>query len=103
MTDALAPLATKLANFIRLLSSDKEGELIATAHAIRRTLKAAGSDIHALAEPTFSTSTGRRTGTRWRCTATSAAICCAATNRLSSPTWPRKRSGGNRPKSRPSG
>ena len=50
MTDALAPIAARVATFIRLLSSDKEGEIVAAAHAIKRTLKAAGSDIHALAE-----------------------------------------------------
>ena len=50
MTDALAPIVNKLATFIRLLSSDKEGEVIAAAHAIKRTLKAAGADIHTLAE-----------------------------------------------------
>ena len=49
MTDALAPIAARLATFIRLLSSDKEGEIVAAAHAIKRTLKTAGSDMHALA------------------------------------------------------
>jgi hypothetical protein len=50
MTDALAPIAAKLATFVRVLSSDKEGEIVAAAHAIKRTLKAAGTDIHTLAE-----------------------------------------------------
>ena len=50
MTDALAPIVTKLATFVRLLSSDKEGEIVAAAHAIKRTLKSAGTDIHTLAE-----------------------------------------------------
>jgi hypothetical protein len=50
MTDALAPIVTKLATFVRLLSSDKEGEIVAAAHAIKRTLKSAGADIHTLAE-----------------------------------------------------
>jgi hypothetical protein len=50
MTDALAPIATKLARCVRLLSSDKGGEIVAAAHAIKRTLKSAGADIHALAE-----------------------------------------------------
>jgi hypothetical protein len=49
MNDALAPIANKLASFVRLLSSDKDGEVIAAAHAIKRTLKAAGADIHTLA------------------------------------------------------
>jgi hypothetical protein len=39
MTEALAPIAAKLATFVRLLSSDKEGEIVAAAHAIKRTLK----------------------------------------------------------------
>ena len=50
MTDALAPIVTKLATFVHLLSSDKEGEIVAAAHAIKRTLKSAGTDIHTLAE-----------------------------------------------------
>jgi hypothetical protein len=50
MTDVLAPIATKLAIFVRLLPSDKDGEIIAAAHAIKRTLGAAGTDMHALAE-----------------------------------------------------
>jgi hypothetical protein len=40
----------KLAALIRLLSSDQDGEVIATVHAIIRVLESAGSDIHALAE-----------------------------------------------------
>jgi hypothetical protein len=31
MTDALAPIATKIATFVRLLSSDKDGEIIVAA------------------------------------------------------------------------
>ena len=49
MSDALAPIAGKLAKFVRMLSSDKDGDVIAAAHAIMRTLRGAGSDIHALA------------------------------------------------------
>jgi hypothetical protein len=40
----------KLEKLVRLLSSDKEGEVIAAAHAIKRTLANVGSDIHELAE-----------------------------------------------------
>jgi hypothetical protein len=40
----------KLAKLVRLLSSDKDGEVLAAASAIKRTLAAAGSDIHALAD-----------------------------------------------------
>jgi hypothetical protein len=44
------PVVSKLASFIRFLSSDKEGEVIAAARAIVRTLRGANLDIHALAE-----------------------------------------------------
>jgi hypothetical protein len=40
----------KLAKLVRLLSSDKDGEVLAAASAIKRTLAAEGSDIHALAD-----------------------------------------------------
>jgi hypothetical protein len=40
----------KLEKLVRLLSSDKEGEVVAAARAIQRTLSNAGSDIHELAE-----------------------------------------------------
>jgi hypothetical protein len=43
-------IAGKLATFIRLLASDKDGEVIAAAHAICKALQTAGADIHALAE-----------------------------------------------------
>ena len=46
----LAPIAARLATFVRLLSSDKDGEVVAAARAIKRALKNAGADIHALAE-----------------------------------------------------
>lgn len=49
MSDALAPIAGKLAKFIRMLSSDQDGDVIAAAHAIMRALRGAGADIHALA------------------------------------------------------
>ena len=39
-----------LAKLVRLLSSDKDGEVLAAALAIKRTLAAEGSDIHALAD-----------------------------------------------------
>jgi len=46
------PLAVneKLAALIRLLSSNQDGEIIATVHALIRVLESAGSNIHALAE-----------------------------------------------------
>ena len=46
---ALAPIAPKLAKLIPLLSSDKDGEVVATARAIERTLRAEGFDWHDLA------------------------------------------------------
>jgi hypothetical protein len=40
----------KLEKLVRMLSSDKEGEVVAAAHAIKRTLANVGSDIHELAD-----------------------------------------------------
>jgi hypothetical protein len=40
----------KLGTFIRLLASERDGEVIAAARAIVRTLKSTGADIHTLAE-----------------------------------------------------
>jgi hypothetical protein len=48
--DALAPIAGKLKPLIRMLSSSHHGEIVAAAHAIVRTLKSGGTDIHALAD-----------------------------------------------------
>jgi hypothetical protein len=45
----LASISTKLANFIRLLASDKDGEVVASARAIVRTLANIGADIHDIA------------------------------------------------------
>ena len=39
----------RLEKLIKLLTSDKDGEIVAAARAIHRTLKGAGSDIHELA------------------------------------------------------
>jgi hypothetical protein len=46
----LAPIAPKLANFLRLLASDKDGEVVAAVHAMVRTLKGIGADIHDVAD-----------------------------------------------------
>jgi hypothetical protein len=43
-------IAARLGNFIRLLSSDRDGEVVAAARALIRTLQSAGADIHVLAE-----------------------------------------------------
>jgi hypothetical protein len=50
MTNALAPISNKLKPLIRLLSSDVDGEVVAAARALNRTLKSAGLDIHVLAD-----------------------------------------------------
>ena len=42
----------KLGTFIRLLASERDGEVIAAARAIKRVLKSAGRDIHVLASHT---------------------------------------------------
>jgi hypothetical protein len=47
---ALAPVASKIAKLIPLLASHHDGEVVATARAIERTLKSAGLDLHALAD-----------------------------------------------------
>ena len=44
------PFETKLGKLIRLLGSDKPGEVVAAADAINRSLRSAGMDIHQLAE-----------------------------------------------------
>jgi hypothetical protein len=46
----LASIAPKLANLIRRLSSDQDGEVVATAHALVRTLQSIGADIHDVAD-----------------------------------------------------
>lgn len=50
MSDTLAPIADKLQRLVRLLSSDQDGEVIAAARALTRTLKGAKLDIHVLAD-----------------------------------------------------
>ena len=50
MTELPTSTRRKLASSIRLLASNREGEVLAAAHAIPRTLKAASVDIHALAD-----------------------------------------------------
>jgi hypothetical protein len=41
---------SKLGDLVRRLSSDSDGEIIATVYAMRRTLGSAGADFHGLAE-----------------------------------------------------
>jgi hypothetical protein len=44
------PVADKLGKLLKLLSSPRDGEVVAAARAILRTLEGAGADIHELAE-----------------------------------------------------
>ena len=50
MTDAIAPIADKLKRCIRLLASDRDGEIVAAARALNRTLQSAGLDLRAFAD-----------------------------------------------------
>jgi hypothetical protein len=50
MTAALAPVALRLGQLVRLLGSDKDGEVLAAARALGRTLETVGQDFHALAD-----------------------------------------------------
>ena len=42
-------IAKRVAGLLRRLSSQSDGEIVATARALIRTLESAGTDIHALA------------------------------------------------------
>jgi hypothetical protein len=46
----LTSIAPKLANLIRRLSSNQDGEVVATVRAISRTLANIGADIHDIAD-----------------------------------------------------
>jgi hypothetical protein len=46
---SIEPVAEKLEKLLKMLSSPNQGEVIAAAQAIMRTLKGAGADIHELA------------------------------------------------------
>ena len=50
MSNGLGSVANKLGKLLRLLASDRDGEVVAAAKAITRTLAGADLDIHALAE-----------------------------------------------------
>jgi hypothetical protein len=50
MNDVLTPIAAKLAACIRMLSSDKDGDVVNAARGLVRMLKGAGADVHVLAE-----------------------------------------------------
>jgi hypothetical protein len=49
MSADLAAVAPRIGQLIRLLASDKDGEVVATARALARTLKSVGADFHELA------------------------------------------------------
>lgn len=49
MSADLAIVAPKVGQMIRLLASDKDGEVIAAVRAIGRTLRSVGEDFHSLA------------------------------------------------------
>jgi hypothetical protein len=46
----LVPIAGKLAKLIRLLGSNRPGEVAATVEALNRTLQTVGADIHDVAD-----------------------------------------------------
>ena len=50
VTSNLAPITGKLCKMIRMLASDCDGDVIAAARAIKRTLRSEGLDIHELAK-----------------------------------------------------
>ena len=56
----------KLGNFIRLLAREQDGEALAAARAIVRTLKSTGADIHTLAERVENANGGKLTDTEMR-------------------------------------
>ncbi|MFC4170486.1 hypothetical protein ACFOYU_00165 [Microvirga sp. GCM10011540] len=47
---SLATIAPKLSKLIPMLATDHDGEVVAAARAIDRTLKSAGLDLHDLAQ-----------------------------------------------------
>src|SRR5215471_9574819 len=50
VTSNLAPITGKLGKMIRMLGSDCDGDVIAAARAIKRSLRSEGLDIHELAK-----------------------------------------------------
>jgi hypothetical protein len=50
MTAALAVVAPRIGQLIRLLGSDQDGEVVAAARALGRTLASVGEDFHTLAD-----------------------------------------------------
>jgi hypothetical protein len=54
-------LAGKLGKLLRLLGSDRDGEVLGAVHALRRTLAQAGLDLHALVAGIEGNGAGRYT------------------------------------------
>jgi hypothetical protein len=50
MPDDLAPIAPKLGRFLRMLTSNHDGEVLAAVQAMQRMLQSEQLDMHALAE-----------------------------------------------------
>ena len=50
MSELPAAVRSKLAKALRLLSSDRDGEVLSAAHTVARVLRAVGSDIHTLSD-----------------------------------------------------
>jgi hypothetical protein len=84
MTTRLAEIAPRLRCLLLMLSSDRDGEVVAAARAIGRTLQSAGSDWHDLAQalcPPAPIVRGRDNDERhWR---DLVAFCTARISRLS--------------------
>jgi hypothetical protein len=66
MNDRRTMPEQKLGTFIRLLASEQDGEALAAARAIVRTLKATGADIHTLAERVENANGGKLTEAEMR-------------------------------------
>ena len=49
-TDIDIPVAERLAKLLRLLASDRDGEVVAAVTALKKTLEGAGLDHHDLAD-----------------------------------------------------
>jgi hypothetical protein len=56
----------RLGTLIRMLASEQDGEVVGAAHAIVRTLKSTGADIHTLAERVENVNGGKLTDTEMR-------------------------------------
>jgi hypothetical protein len=79
----LAPIADRLSKLVRMLTSDHDGEVVAAARSINRTLKNAGLDIHVLAAAIERGGVGEATANRpaWHSVACE---CAAHSERLRS-------------------